>query len=156
MTDPIATYRLRPPVPSELPALSNLCLTSKAYWGYDAAFMAACVEELTLKESDLETDPIVVLEDEDGIAGIAQLTFAPDGCYLEKLFIDPTRMGKGYGRHLYQWALQTATAKGADAMIVEADPGAAPFYERMGAARAGEVPSGSIAGRTLPRFIHPL
>ncbi len=98
----------------------------------------------------------MVLEDEDGIAGIAQLTFAPDGCYLDKLFIDPNRMGKGYGRHLYQWALQTATEKGAGEMIIEADPGAAPFYERMGATRAGEVPSGSIARRTLPRFIHPL
>jgi hypothetical protein len=37
-------------------------------------------------------------------------------------------------------------------MIIEADPGAAPFYERMGAHYAGFAPSKSIPGRMLPRM----
>ncbi|MEL6861419.1 MAG: GNAT family N-acetyltransferase [Pseudomonadota bacterium] len=156
MSDPATAYTLRPPLRSELSALSELCLKSKAYWGYDADFMVACVDELTLTEDDLQTDPMIVAEDETGVAGIAQLSLASDGCYLEKLFIDPSRMGEGFGRRLYDWALQTAAAKGASSMIIEADPGAASFYERLGAKRVGEASSGSVAGRTLPRFIHPL
>jgi hypothetical protein len=38
-------------------------------------------------------------------------------------------------------------------MTIDADPGAVPFYERMGAVPAGLVPSGSIPGRFLPRLV---
>jgi hypothetical protein len=38
-------------------------------------------------------------------------------------------------------------------MVIEADPGAAAFYERMGARHAGLAPSQSIAGRLLPRLL---
>ena len=39
---------LRPARIEDLEALSALCLRSKAHWGYDAAFMAAWGQELTL------------------------------------------------------------------------------------------------------------
>ncbi len=38
-------------------------------------------------------------------------------------------------------------------MTIEADPDAAPFYRRLGARDTGLVPSGSIAGRWLPKLI---
>lgn len=150
------TARLRPARTDELDALSALCLRSKAHWGYDDAFMAACVQELTLTSLDLETDQVIVLEDADGIAGVAQVGLDEGAYYLDKLFIDPSRMGLGYGKRLYLWALDVARKLGARELIIEADPDAAPFYERQGAQRAGEVPSGSVAGRVLPRFVHPL
>jgi len=37
-------------------------------------------------------------------------------------------------------------------VVLDADPGAEPFYARFGARRTGEVPSGSIEGRMLPRM----
>nr|WP_070961213.1 GNAT family N-acetyltransferase [Hyphomonas sp. Mor2] len=147
---------LRPARIEELVALSALCLRSKAHWGYDDAFMAACVQELTLTPLDLETDQIIVLEDTGGLAGLAQVGLDRGDCYLDKLFIEPRQMGLGYGKQLYDWALQTARDLGASELIIEADPDAAPFYEIMGAVRAGEVPSGSVAGRMLPRLVHPL
>lgn len=150
------TTTLRPARLDELADLSALCLRSKAYWGYDAAFMAACTEELTLTQDDLKTDPIIVLQDGQGVAGMAQVTQDEEGCYLEKLFIDTDRMGRGYGKTLYQWALNAALRLGATEMIIEADPDAAAFYEKMGGVAAGVAPSGSVAGRTLPRFIHSL
>ena len=150
------TFNLRPARPDELDRLSALCLRSKAHWGYDAAFMAACAQELTLTPLDLEADQVVVLEDADGVAGIAQVGMDQADCCLDKLFIDPSRMGLGYGTHLYVWALDAARELGAQELIIEADPDAAPFYEKLGAKRAGEIPSGSIAGRVLPRFVHPL
>ncbi len=150
------TAILRPAKPNELAELTSLCLRSKAHWGYDEAFIAACIDELTLTPEDLATDPIVVLEDDRGLAGVAQVTQDDTGCYLEKLFVDTDRMGLGYGRRLYRWALDTARNLGATEMTIEADPDAAPFYEKMGGARDGVAPSGSVAGRTLPRFRHPL
>ena len=42
---------------SDAPALTLLALRSKAVWGYDAAFIAACRDELTLTADDLERHP---------------------------------------------------------------------------------------------------
>ncbi|MEL7546885.1 MAG: GNAT family N-acetyltransferase [Pseudomonadota bacterium] len=147
---------LRPPEGDELADLSALCLRSKAYWGYDTAFLAACVDELTLTKQDLQSDPIIVLEDQLGLAGVAQLSLDTDGCFLEKLFVDTDRIGRGYGKRLFDWAVDTARARGAHQFIIEADPGAAPFYRHMGCVRAGEALSGSVAGRALPRFVYTL
>jgi hypothetical protein len=41
-SDALAEVRLRAPRLDELEALSDLCLRSKAVWGYDAAFLEAC------------------------------------------------------------------------------------------------------------------
>lgn len=147
---------LRPPELQELAVLSSLCLRSKAHWGYDAAFMAACVEELTLTPQDVATDPVIVLEDDRGHAGIAHVCMDNGICYLDKLFVEPDRMGLGYGRTLYVWAVNQARDLGATELVIEADPDAAAFYEKMGCVRDGDAPSGSVAGRTLPRFVHPL
>ena len=43
---------LRPARPDEADLLTELCLRSKAVWGYDDAFMRACRAELTLSPAD--------------------------------------------------------------------------------------------------------
>jgi len=136
----------------ELPILSELCLRSKAYWKYDRAFIEACREELTLTDTNLENDYVMVADDEGAIAGVVHLVLDGTTAELEKLFIDPKWIGKGVGRTLFHWALETATAKGATIMNVVADPGAAPFYEKMGFKQFGTIASGSIAGRKLPHM----
>jgi hypothetical protein len=50
-------------------------------------------------------------------------------------------------------AIDEARRLGAHLLIIESDPGAAQFYEAMGAQRAGTAPSGSISGRELPRLV---
>lgn len=147
---------LRCPRLEELEALSELVLRSKAWWGYDAAFMAACREELTLTAEDLRNDPLMIAIQGEEYAGVAQLSFESPDCHLEKLFVDPGHMGRGIGIRLYDWALTTARANDATSLLIDADPGAAPFYQRMGARLAGTVPSGSIVGRRLPRLVHAL
>jgi len=149
-------FELRALRPDELHAATALCLRSKAYWGYDDDFMAACKSELTLTEADLAEGHLIAALDGSGLAGVAQISVAPRETYLEKLFVDTDRIGSGLGRILFDWAVTAARNAGAKEMIVEADPGATPFYERMGCVRAGDAPSGSVAGRVLPRFVYPL
>lgn len=150
------SVRLRHPASSDLADASALCLRSKAWWGYDDAFLAMCKTELTLTEADLARDRIIIAEDDRRMSGVAQVSMEDDGCYLEKLFVDTDRIGQGVGRILYDWAAKAARDLGAHELIVEADPDAVPFYERMGCVHAGEATSGSIPGRTLPRLIDPL
>ncbi len=144
---------LRKPDLDELEAASDLCLKSKAFWGYDAAFMSACVSELTLTEEDLSSTKVTLAISNGKLAGVAQVSNSEDGCFLEKLFVDPAFMGQGIGRTLFRWSCAAASQLAAINMIVEADPDAVPFYVAMGCTPAGKAPSGSISGRFLPRLI---
>ena len=137
---------------NELPSLSELCLRSKAVWGYDDAFMTACRTELTLRPDELQSTHLQVAERETAVAGLAQVKVTDVDADLLKLFVEPALLRSGVGRLLFEWAIATARALGAIRMIIEADPGATPFYEHMGARHAGFARSQSIAGRMLPRM----
>ena len=147
---------LRRPSPRDVADLTALCLRSKAYWGYDAAFMAACVPVLTLTEAELRDMPTMTEVDGETLLGMVQVSNGEDGCTLQKLFVDPAHMGAGTGRRLFAWAVRTARDMGAREMIVEADPGAVPFYTAMGCRAAGSAPSEAIPGRMLPRLVYDL
>jgi len=146
--------RLRPPRADEGPKLTELCLRSKASHGYDAAFIAACREELTVDPSG--GDLIAVAELRGGCVGVAEISFAGKKAELSKLFVDPAHHREGVGHALFDWAREEAARRGARVLALDADPAAAPFYEKMGARMVGSSPSGSIPGRTLPRFELPL
>ena len=137
----------------ELSELSALCMRSKAHWGYDDAFVAACRAELTLGLHDLDENLMRVAEQEGAPVGVAQISLQGGWAELEKLFVEPAHIGCGVGRALFEWAAQAARGSGATSMNIESDPAAAPFYRRMGAHDAGTPPSTAIAGRELPPLI---
>lgn len=141
---------LRPPRPRDLPALSALCMRSKAHWGYDHAFMAACRDELTITPRDLDRFAAVMAEIDGLPAGVALVGWNGPDAEIEKFFVDPAFMGGGVGRALFDWCVATARGMHAPRLLIEADPQAAPFYEHMGAKVIGQAPSASIPGRDLP------
>jgi GNAT superfamily N-acetyltransferase len=148
--------QLRDALQNELSSLDELCLRSKAVWGYDDAFMTACRDELTLHPDELRTTHLQVAERDQTIVGLAQVRVAGKQADLMKLFVEPALLRSGVGRLLFAWATAQARRLGAVRMVIEADPGAAAFYERMGARQAGLAPSQSIAGRLLPRLLMEL
>ena len=72
------------------------------------------------------------------------------------MFIDPSAMGGGIGRALFEAAVRLARSLGYPRMTILADPNAAPFYERMGARFVRNAPSDAIPGRTLPLYEYDL
>ena len=136
----------------ELADLTELCLRSKAHWGYDQEFIDACREELTLTADQLKSSEIRVAESCGKPVGVVQLVVEDSKAELEKLFIEPDVIGQGFGGILMRWALSWAEAIGARTVSITADPGAEQFYQRFGAVTIGEEPSGSIADRLLPRM----
>ena len=148
-----AMLTLREARAEDCEALTELCLRSKAVWGYDAAFMDQCRAELTLKPNALRPDQTQVAERGGRYLGVAQISTDGNEAYLEKLFVDPDAMGQGIGRALIEWARSAATRRGALRLVIEADPDAAPFYRRIGAVDAGVAPSASIPGRVLPMLV---
>jgi GNAT superfamily N-acetyltransferase len=136
--------------PEELEALSALALRSKAHWGYSAAFMLACRDELTVT-SDLLPDTFVK-ETATGIVGFYSLSSCGAEAELELLFVEPSAMHRGFGHELLTHAQNQASAWGCRVVVIQGDPHACAFYERCGAVKVGESASTSIPNRMLPLY----
>jgi hypothetical protein len=65
--------QLRDARKSELPSLSELCLRSKAVWGYDDAFMTACRAELTLHPEELRSTSLQLAVRDSTVVGLTQV-----------------------------------------------------------------------------------
>ncbi len=145
---------LRPARRDDADALTALALRSKAYWGYDEAFMKACVAELTITPARIAEEDMTVAEADGVIAGMVSLAAGDtsDTRELEDMFVDTPFIGTGLGARLMAHAETSARAQGAIHIDVDADPNAQGFYERCGYRLTGSSPSASIPGRTLPRL----
>ena len=144
---------IQPAQPEDAATLSRIAIESKAHWGYDAAFMALCRDELTITAADIARYPTFALRENATILGFYLLVPREAGVIeLDYLYLLPAAIGRGYGRRLFDHAVRTARAAGYNTMHIQSDPNAAEFYRRMGATLAGSAPSGSIPGRTLPTF----
>lgn len=139
----------------EASLLSELALRSKGHWGYDEAFLAACRSELQVIEEDL--DRLIVRIAVEAATEVPLGFFAyrrgdDERSELTMLFVEPNYIGQGVGRVLFDDATAEARRRGDTEFVIEAEPHALAFYERMGAHRIGEVPSGSIPGRMIPLY----
>lgn len=149
------TVRLREPHPDEAANLSDIGWRAKAHWGYAESFMQACRDELTVSPASL-TDPSEYwrLAEVDGrIAGYVGVV--PESAAMaevEALFVEPGLIGSGIGRRLFLAAADAAKARGYTCLVIQSDPEAAGFYEKMGAKRVGDRPSDSVPGRNLPLY----
>lgn len=149
MDDPV-TLRLANVSESEL--LTELCLRSKARWGYDAAFMELCRDALTVNPHAITQQRVLVANSGSQLAGVAAvgLMNGGDGFEIDQFFVEPVLMGRGIGRRLFEATIALARASNISCLTILSDPHAAPFYQKMGAQMIGMAPSDAIPGRSLP------
>jgi GNAT superfamily N-acetyltransferase len=138
--------------PDEAEVLSELAFRSKAYWGYDDAFMAACRDTLTIPAAHVEGRRTAVAERDGRILGMVTVDGSPPDGALGMLFVAPDAIGRGVGHRLFEYAIATARGIGFTRLTIDADPNAESFYLAMGARRIGVIPSDAIPGRSLPLF----
>lgn len=149
--------RIRTGTLGEAASLTDLCVRSKAHWGYDAAFMKLSAAALSVSEGDIAAGHVLVaVDDASRVIGMACVLPEGDASDLDALFIEPPAIGSGAGRLLFDAAAALARKQGARRMTILADPNAAAFYERMGARFLRNAPSDAIPGRTLPFYEYDL
>lgn len=140
-------------LPGDCTRLSALAFRSKAHWGYDAAFMEACRDELTLTPAFLSDHPTYLrLFDATTVGFYSLEVLSRDQIELGHLFVEPAAIGRGHGRALLDHAISATRAGGHRALVIQGDPHAAAFYARCGARHIGDRASDSIPGRMLPCF----
>ena len=145
---------LRPARLEDAARLTALTLRSKQSNGYDDAFMAACCDELTITEQALSSGSYWVAHQSDVLCGYASLIIDGQTSVgkIGDFFIDPDWQRQGIGQLLWDKILTLAKGNQLIKLYLDADPFAVPFYKAMGFVTVGEVPSGSIKGRMLPRM----
>jgi GNAT superfamily N-acetyltransferase len=137
--------------PAEASILSALALRSKAHWGYDAGFLAACRDDLTLSADDVATSMVYACDGVNAPLGFYRLVLHHDGvAELDALFVEPAAMGQGVGKRLWGHAVAAAAKLGCSEIVLQSDPQAEGFYLAMGAQRAGESESTVMPGRMRP------
>ncbi len=115
--------------PEEGGLLTELTVRSKAYWGYDDSFLESAREALEFQASK----------------------FLPDfHVYILEAEVELRHIGKGYGKELWDYAVNLARSLGFSRLVLTADPHAEPFYARQGAVRIGEKASPVRSDRWLP------
>ena len=146
------SHAIRPAEPGEADALVALAHRSKAHWPYDAAFLANVAPLLVLTPSEIARDEVHVLEIDGRMVGWHRVSLHDDHAELEDLWLEPEAIGAGWGRALFEHAVDVALSHDASVLEWDAEPYAQPFYERMGGVEIGRVPSAAEKGRTLPRM----
>jgi len=139
----------------EASALTELCVRSKASWGYDEAFMALVRVVLVVIPEQIAAGDVWVGTAADGsVTGMVALgpSSELDTIDLDKLFVEPRRIRTGVGRALLAYAIGEARRRGGKRLTILADPYAAGFYERNGARLIGQAPSDAIPGRSVPLY----
>ncbi len=109
------------------------------YWGYDPDFLEWEPEAIAVTPELIDALDVFVLTDGETTIGYYALERKTDGVRLDKLFVEPGRIGQGAGKRLWRHMVETARATGATSLDFFADPNAAPFYRAMGATWVEEV-----------------
>lgn len=140
--------KIREVLLSEANELSELALHSKATWNYSEEFILACKEDLTITEEYIKNNFVYVLVNDN--AKIGFFSFLRNDKALDFLYIHPHYKGKGYGKILWEYAIEKANELGLKSFTIDSDPNAKGYYLKMGAQLIGETPSTVFKGRLLP------
>lgn len=148
--------------PENATRLTHIAMTAKQHWGYSDSFMLACAAELKVTQEKIASDRFSywIAYHHQAIAGFAyvcwdsELSTEDTACELEALFVLPEYMGMSIGKRLYRHVLQQVKVANRATLLIQSDPNAQPFYEKIGANVVSMHPSDSIPGRLLPLMSH--
>ncbi|HET6928145.1 MAG TPA: GNAT family N-acetyltransferase [Hyphomicrobiaceae bacterium] len=148
-----ARLRIRLALPGEAALLSRLCMRSKSHWGYDAQFLERASRSLQIDPAAIDAGRVfVAIEAGGGVLGVADCCALPEPHTFDllHLFVEPSSLRRGVGRALFEAACGWCVAQGGRSLLIQSDPNAVLFYQRLGARPIGETPSDAVPDRMLP------
>ena len=146
-----APLAIRDAHPEDAELLTEVAHAAKRVWGYPEEWMALWADAVTITPEFLAGATTRVAEVGDAVVGFASTTHRWRRARLEHLWVIPRAMRLGVGRALFDSLADDARRRGATFLLIESDPYAEAFYERVGAVRIGETYA-NLAGerRMLP------
>jgi GNAT superfamily N-acetyltransferase len=129
--------------------INALIARSKAYWDWPPGYLAAALPLMEITPSYLRDNLCFEIFDADALVGFVSLVQKPDRRILDNLWIDPSHIGRGFGRFACEHIFDLARQKAWTDLTTLPDPPAEEFYRRMGFEDTGErtpsrVPGGPV------------
>jgi len=109
-----------------------------------------------ITEDFILNNPTYILKIDEKVIGFYGLLLKNDVTSLEYLFIEPTYIGKGYGKILWNHALEECQKIGVREFTIITSPEARAFYLKLGATIYNEVDSLISKGKKTPILIYRL
>jgi streptomycin 6-kinase len=123
---------------NQLDNINQLIRASKSHWGYDEKFLNQYMEITSITQDYLEKNTANMLYlNQEFIAFYSFTLDADEILTLDKFFLDPHHMGKGYGRKLWQACCDTAKYLGKTEFIIWSDLNTETFYLKLGCKKIG-------------------
>jgi GNAT superfamily N-acetyltransferase len=145
----VTTFRVRRAAPADGERLREVMAASKAHWGYERTRVDDWARGEDFSAARFGKREIYAAEVDGRLVAWFSLTPSTAGtCHLDDLWVEPSSIGRGVGRRLFEEASARARESNCSALEWDTDPNAQGFYERMGARVVGEVTSSW--GRQLP------
>src|SRR5262249_38498023 len=110
-------------------------------WGYPEEWIEAWTPLLTIAPPYVEKNDVWVAAHRGETVGWVSLVDAGTHWAIDHLWLLPAHHGRGLGRRLFETARAEAARRRPGTLRIEADPYAAPFYERCGARQVDSVPA---------------
>lgn len=132
--------------------LTVLTKKSKAYWGYSEEQIEMWSEVLTISKEYIATKSVYKLVVNNEIVGYYSFFHeSEETIELDNLFVWPDFIGKGFGQILMKDFLLRLENSGIKKVVLDAEPKAEKFYEKIGFVKVGEIQT-SIKDRFLPKM----
>lgn len=144
--------------PEQAERLSQIAYAAKSYWGYPSQWIEMWHNQLTItKQFILRNEVYAAVDDDETVLGFYALNDNGETMKLDHLWVQPRSLHAGVGRKLFEHAVALATERGAKEIVIESDPNAEGFYQKMGAETVGEV-TYELEGlpRSLPLMAYPI
>ena len=130
--------------------LTELALTSKAFWGYNADLVESWRNDLTVTSEMIIERMVFNFFQDEKLAGFYMLNPPKENhIELEMLFVLPDFIGKGIGKKLLLHAVEKAKKLNAISMTLLADPNAEKFYKSQ-EFKVIDKKESSVKNRFLP------
>ena len=134
----------------EAARLSDLAITSKAYWGYSPEQIELWREGLTISAAKILEDTVRTVWTDDKLCGFFSIRDG-DEPELDHLWLLPECIGKGLGGETFKEIRKECRRLGIHELSIVSDPHAEGFYLKQGARRIGKVES-IPQNRFLPKL----
>jgi len=123
---------------SEIDFLNRLIYLSKSYWGYSDELLGEYFRIFSINEDYLLKAKVKIVYIDNILLGTYSFLINSN-CQLEldKFFLHPSHIGKGFGRKLWQVCCETALTFNMPSFVIWSDINAESFFIKLGCKKIG-------------------
>jgi GNAT superfamily N-acetyltransferase len=118
--------------------LTQITFAAKRHWGYPEKWLELWKSSMTITAEYIDTHETWMAIMNTAPAAYYSFDEIEGTRWLDNLWVLPEYIGQGLGRLLFEHALERCKGQGIRSLLIEADPNAQSFYEKMGARKVHE------------------